>query len=374
MYILVMEVKEIIIVDAYIKHPSSENLFCEQLEWFKTINIPVLVNSNAILSERVLNMVDYYFYDKKNLLFAESDFDEIDKSYYLFSDYKVKVRIENLNFQRHALSVLVNLFNTLHLAKSLGYTHFHRFEYDCVGGPNMASIVKEVSVLCKDKKGFVYMSNPYRVDDKSFKNSINPFYFYFEIDYFLRTITRIVDKCSYFEYLHQNNLDKYYLSYERYIAENIKQNDVNFRSNLVINHNSPFNVNQGLNNSVILEYFKDFLIDRSHSDNNYMPDEIYKRGYNICFCRFKMSSDSDYNLNHIAIYQDNHSGKEVNLRLVLYDLNNTIFETYDRTLLPYIKMWDVKENISKVEIYDSTTNSLIDTIYNRNVRNEMVFI
>jgi hypothetical protein len=105
-----------------------------------------------------------------------------------------------------------------------------------------------------------------------------------------------------------------------------------------------------------------------------MPDEIYKRGYNICFCRFKMISDSDYNLNHIAIYQDNNSGKEVNLRLVLYDLNNTIFETYDRTLLPYIKMWDVKENISKVEIYDSTTNSLIDTIYNRNVRNEMVFI
>jgi hypothetical protein len=80
-----MEIKEIIIVDAYIKHQSLENLFCEQLEWFKSINIPVLVNSNSILSERVLNMVDYFFYDKNNLLFKESDFDQIDKSFYKFA-------------------------------------------------------------------------------------------------------------------------------------------------------------------------------------------------------------------------------------------------------------------------------------------------
>ena len=93
-----MEIKEIIIVDAYIKHQSLENLFCEQHEWFKSINIPVLVNSNSILSERVLNMVDYFFYDKNNLLFKESDFDQIDKSFYKFADGNISVKIETLNF------------------------------------------------------------------------------------------------------------------------------------------------------------------------------------------------------------------------------------------------------------------------------------
>jgi len=369
-----MEVKEIIIVDAYITNPPMENLFCEQLNWFKSINIPVLVNSNAILSDRVMNMVDYFFYDKKNILFDESDFDNIDKSYYVFSDGNIRVRIQNLNFQRHALSVLINLFNTLHLAKSLGYTHFHRFEYDCVGGPDMASIVKEVSTLCKNKKGFVYMTNPYRVDDVEFKNAINPFYFYFEIDYFLRTITRIIDKSSYFNYLQENNFNRSYLSYERYIAENIKQHDVNFRSNLLINYNVKFDIHRGINTYDNVEYFKDYLVNRSHATANYISDKIYKRGYYVCFCKFKLNSDPSFSLNQIVIYQDNMSDKQINLRMLLYDKNHKLFEAYDRSLPAYIKMWDIKENVSRVEIYDSINNELIDTIYNLDVKNEMIIL
>lgn len=354
-----MEVKEIIIVDAYIKHQSLENLFCEQLEWFKSINIPVLVNSNTILSERILNMVDYYFYDKKNVLFNESDFDQIDKSFYRFSDGSISVRIQNLNFQRHALSVIVNLLNSLYLAKSLGFTHFHRFEYDSVGGPIMADIVKNMNALCKDKKGFVYMTNQYKVDDASFKNGINPYYFYFEIDYFLRNVTKISDKLSYFEYLEKINLGRSYLSYERFIAENIVRNDLSFRSNLIINYNKTPN-----------DYFKDYLMDRSHSTMNYISDKVYEQGYFVCFC--KLVGSSPTKPSQIVIYHDNLSDKVVTFKLVVYDINESVRDVYDRNIPPYIKMWDVTENVSKVEIYDLYTNLLIDTIYNKDVKNEFL--
>jgi hypothetical protein len=352
-----MEIKEIIIVDAYIKHQSLENLFCEQLEWFKSINIPVLVNSNSILSERVLNMVDYFFYDKNNLLFKESDFDQIDKGFYNFMDGNISVKLENVNFQRHALSVIVNLLNSLNLAKSLGFTHFHRFEYDSIGGPIMADIVKNMNSFCKYKKGFVYMSNPYRVDDTSFKNGINPYYFYFEIDYFLKNVFKVFDKSSYFEYLKKINMSRTYLSYERFIAENISRNDLSFRSNLIINYNKTPQ-----------DYFQDYFMNRSHSALNYSTDKVYERGYTVCFC--KLVGSSPTNPSQIVIYQDNLSDKVVNFKLVVYDIDESVRVVYDRNIPPYIKMWDVTENVSKVEIYDLYTNLLIDTIHNIDIKNE----
>ena len=352
-----MEVKEIIIVDAYIKHQSLENLFCEQLEWFKSINISVLVNSNTILSERVLNMVDYFFYDKNNLLFKESDFDQIDKSFYKFSDGNISVKLENLNFQRHALSVIVNLLNSLYLAKALGFTHFHRFEYDSIGGPIMTDIVKNMNSLCKDKKGFVYMSNPYRVDDASFKNGINPYYFYFEIDYFLKNVFKVFDKSSYFEYLEKINMSRTYLSYERFIAENITRNDLSFRSNLIINYNKTPH-----------DCFQDYFMNRSHSVMNYASDNAYKRGYHVCFCKLVGPSSSDPS--QIVIYQDNMSDKLVSFRIITYDMNNIARDVYDRSIPAYIKMWDITNNISRVEVYDIPSNLLIDTIHNIDIKNE----
>jgi hypothetical protein len=223
----------------------------------------------------------------------------------------------------------------------------------------MADIVKNMNALCKDKKGFVYMTNPYRVDDVSFKNGINPYYFYFEIDYFIKNVFKVFDKSSYFEYLEKINMSRTYLSYERFIAENITRNDLSFRSNLIINYNKTPH-----------DYFKDYFMNRSHAAINYASDKVYEQGYFVCFC--KLVGSSPTNPSQIVIYQDNLSDKVVNFKLVVYDTNENVRDVCDRNIPPYIKMWDVTEHVSKVEIYDLYTNLLVDTIYNKDVKNEFL--
>jgi enoyl-[acyl-carrier-protein] reductase (NADH) len=45
-----------------------------------------------------------------------------------------KVNEHTSGLQKHGLSVLVNLFNALKMAKNLGYTHFQRVEADDIFG------------------------------------------------------------------------------------------------------------------------------------------------------------------------------------------------------------------------------------------------
>jgi hypothetical protein len=81
---------------------------------------------------------------------------------------------------------------------------------------------------------------------------------------------------------------------------------------------------------------------------------------------------SPTNPSQIVIYQDNLSDKVVNFKLVVYDTNENVRDVCDRNIPPYIKMWDVTEHVSKVEIYDLYTNLLVDTIYNKDVKNEFL--
>ena len=99
--------------------------------------------------------------------------------------------------QKHGLSVMINLFNALDIAKSLGYTHFQRFETDDLYGEESMKWVSRIpeTVLSENKKGLFYL-NDYNIPaDASFH------YFFCEIDYFLEIMPKISCEEDYEKYL-----------------------------------------------------------------------------------------------------------------------------------------------------------------------------
>ena len=99
--------------------------------------------------------------------------------------------------QKHGLPVMVNLFNSLDLSKSLGFTHFQRVEVDDLYNKKGYEYMLEVPLICseKNKKGMFYFNEG---RDVSFH------YFYSEIEYFQKIINRIDCEEDYKNYLHNH--------------------------------------------------------------------------------------------------------------------------------------------------------------------------
>jgi hypothetical protein len=108
---------------------------------------------------------------------------------------------------------MVNLFNSLNLSKSLGFTHFQRIEVDALLSDNGYEYIDKVPIICSDnnKKGMFYFNEG---RDVSFH------YFYCEIDYFQQIINQINCEEDYKNYLLNNGYGTNFINVEKYIYDN----------------------------------------------------------------------------------------------------------------------------------------------------------
>lgn len=202
----------IAIVDSFVHNKQVEIKLNECLDRLNQDNIPILLISNTKIKPELLKKVNYFIYDKRNQLFSDSytgvrDVD-IWKDAGLFESHEIKSGL-----QKHGLSVLINIFNSLKFAKSLGYTHFFRFEVDDEFGTQSREFIKSVPQIVKqeNKKAMFYFN------EGDFHNGINneepnnvSFHFmYSEIDLFLKEVTNISSEEDYKKYLmdSKSNLD-----------------------------------------------------------------------------------------------------------------------------------------------------------------------
>jgi len=191
-----MQNKVITIVDCFVSNKGIEENLKKSLQLLKSQGHEILLVSNTKINPEILEFTDYHFYDSRNQLFRKeypgvSDVD-------FWTDFGSFV-VHNIKsgVQKHGLSVLINIFNCLHLAKSLGYTHFQRFETDDLFGPISLSWIKSVPELVESnsRKGLFYTNPENYPSDASFH------YFYCEIDYFLKSVPIIKTEEDYEEYL-----------------------------------------------------------------------------------------------------------------------------------------------------------------------------
>jgi hypothetical protein len=177
------KIKTITIVDCFI---HNENIL-SKLELCVTNlrkhNHTILLVSNTIVPEHILKSVDYYLYNSNNILF-EGEYTNSEPVTFWKNLGGLTVNDVLNTIQKHGLPVMVNLFNSLDLAKSLGFTHFQRIEVDDLYSEDGYNYMSTIPLLCfeNNKKGVFYFNEG---KDVSFH------YFYSEIDYFLQIINRI---------------------------------------------------------------------------------------------------------------------------------------------------------------------------------------
>ena len=221
---LLRKSKTISIIDCFVHDAKVESNLIECINRLKSNGQDVFLVSNTSIRKEILDMVDYHFYDSRNQLFKK-DYPDV-KDVDFWSD-KGNFTVHNLKsgLQKHGLSVLVNLFNVLDIAKNIGYTHFQRFETDDLYGENAMIWISQIPemVIKNDKKGLFYLNESNYPKDASFH------YFFCEIDHFMKTMPRISKEEDYEDYLINIQGSRDFKIVEAYLYDNLDKDSVLIR-------------------------------------------------------------------------------------------------------------------------------------------------
>jgi glycosyltransferase involved in cell wall biosynthesis len=213
---LAIKNRKITIIDCFAHNEAIKIKLKDAIRKIKSTGCDVMLISNTSMERNIIDMCDFYLYDKRNQLFKKeySNVNDVDffNSTGPFVAHNVKPGL-----QRHGLSVLVNLFNALNTAKSMGYTHFQRIECDDIFGSISLATMSNSEDMCirEGKKGLFYFN------ENPDENNISFHYFYCEIDYFLNSVNPISKEDDYIEYLMRENGNMDFVIAESYVYANL---------------------------------------------------------------------------------------------------------------------------------------------------------
>ena len=335
--------KTITIVDCFVHNENVLIKLESCIDNLKKYNHKILLVSNTIVPENILKNVDYYFYSSNNTLF-EGEYTNSEPVVFWknLGNFSTNEVINTI--QKHGLPVLVNLFNSLDLSKSLGFTHFQRIEVDDLYTESGYEYMLKVPLIChkNNKKGMFYFNEG---RDVSFH------YFFTEIEYFQKIINRIDCEEDYKNYLQNHGYGTDFINVEKYLYDNITRKD----GGLLIRKNGE----QEMNN--------DF------QDTNWNTETTIS---NVS-SKFKGCSTKLYTI----------SGQQ-NLMLLSYNYNHfissrKIFVNYIDGSSEYIYHslenyghWSfniLEKEVDKIVVYDNDNDEFLYEIINKNILDYIIF-
>lgn len=337
------DIKVITIIDCYIHNENVLRKLEICVNNLKKYNNTILLVSNSIVPEHVLKNVDYHLYNSNNILF-EGEYSNSEPVTFWKNLGGLTTHDVLNTIQKHGLPVMVNLFNCLDLAKSLGFTHFQRIEADALMSDNGYEYIRKVPLICSDdsKRGMFYFNEG---RDVSFH------YFYCEINYFQQIIDRVNCEQDYKIYLLNNGFGTDFINVEKYLYHNINQKDNGF----LIRKNGEEEMNFD---------FDGTMWNTETTSSNMSP-------------KFKGCSTKLYNV----------SGQE-SMILLSYNYNN--FRSERKMIVNYINgnsetvyhglenfghwSFNVFENkIEKILVYDNQNDEFLYEIINENIFDHITF-
>jgi hypothetical protein len=151
--------KEIVIISCWPSTEYREEALITIIKQLKKLNKEILIASHYVVPDHIVNMVDYYIYDKTNNINTMKTLDTYPCDYYFESDY---FRLEAVNISHSA--ALSRIFNiALNFVKSLDYDYFTIIEADVefdIDDLRKLDVVK-IQLRSQDKKLFFFKLRPY---------------------------------------------------------------------------------------------------------------------------------------------------------------------------------------------------------------------
>lgn len=344
------QIKLITIIDSFVIDENIEKLLIEDINKFKVIDSEIFLISNTPIRKEISKMVEYCFYDHNNRKFNKNNYSEYDKIDYWYSTDKIEIHNIVDCTQPHGLSVLVNLFNSLHIAKILGYTHFQRIEVDDIYSEKSLQWIKSVPDICsiQKKDGLFYFNE----DEKN----ISFHYFYCNIDLFLEKIERIVTEQDYINYY-----PKKFLLVENYVYDNFQKNG----SVEILHRNGKSDMTHDFEDTIWNTVTsKSNILDNDKECTTYLYYMAAKNENNFVF---------DYNPARRYVLTQNLSSFPKSRSIYVYNNNNIFVQKIIQS--PQERNQFIYNSIdvpfTKILVYEGET--YINEIENKNLQNYLIF-
>jgi hypothetical protein len=151
--------KEIVILSCWPSTDYREEALITIINQLKKLDKEILIASHYVVPDHIVNMVDYYIYDKTNIIQTMKTLDTYSYDYYFESDY---FRLEAVNISHSA--ALSRIFNiALNFVKSLDYDYFTIMESDVDFDIEDIKKLNEIKkqLYNQDKKLFFFKLRPY---------------------------------------------------------------------------------------------------------------------------------------------------------------------------------------------------------------------
>jgi glycosyltransferase involved in cell wall biosynthesis len=212
--------KTISIIDCFVYKNEIKEKLILSIERLRKLGKDIFLITNTPVDKDISSLVDYVFYDHNNRLFTMDKYVHNDIVFYKsmgwFSVHEIVPHL-----QRHGLSVLTNIFRSLTIAKTLGYTHFQRFEVDDLFGEKSLEWIKQVDIMCanENKKGLFYINRNNTPPDFSFH------YYYCDIEYFLKKCHNIFGERDYDEFIKKYNNNNTFIMAEEFMFLNLHDSE-----------------------------------------------------------------------------------------------------------------------------------------------------
>jgi glycosyltransferase involved in cell wall biosynthesis len=329
--------KTLTIIDSFVSNNSVLIKLKDSISKLKNHGNKILLVSNTVPPDEVINTVDYFLYNHENKLFSQN-FDDINYCDLWKAFPQITIHEISEEFQKHGLSVLSNLFNCLDLAKSLGFTHFQRIEVDDLYSEKGYEYMKTVPQLCeeKNKKSLFYLNEG---KDVSFH------YFYSEINFFLESFPRINSEESYKQFLQNNGFGNSFKPVEFYLYHNLKNGNLN---NVLVK-NGEDEMNYDFDGTI---WNTETSQSTLHEKYEGCPTKIYKV--------------SETNNVAVVSYNYNNYGVKRKIVITLKEREDTIIHQLD-----YFDSWAYNiydESLVKISVYDNETDRLLYELENKDIK------
>jgi hypothetical protein len=250
---------EIIIITSYPDTTTRKKLTKECINSFKKTNRKIILVSHYPVDIEMQKMVDYYIFDKNNIMIHHSYYNYF---YNYNSLYNVNLNISSLSNNNQSLAALINLFNGVKFAKKLGFSKVLTVVYDVILNEHDIEHVNNIFNKLTDWNSYLTKINT------DIGVGIETTAMGFKIDYFLKVFKDIRDGKLFNDFCENlgchNFLEHYFMS--------ILKDEVG----LWIENGSSILPNSGLGTSSNSEYMS--ILPVSGENNKFV---FYFYTYNI---------------------------------------------------------------------------------------------
>ena len=336
--------KKITLIDCYISSDTVLGKLELMIKELRSNNEDIFLISNTIIPQHIQSLTNYSFYDKKNRLFEDNYVGVSLLDIWKGFDKGIIHELEPA-FQRHGLSVMVNMFNALELCKRLGYTHFQRLEVDALFTDKSWEYMKTIPDICvkERKKGLFYVNEYEEGNDVSFH------YMFCDIDYFLKTSPKISNESDYQKYIFNKWGENKFTPVETFIYDTLGLNN---------------------NNDILCKNGKIDMVN--DFEGTYWNSET--TGANLS-PKYQGCSTRMYKTNHdnnMVILTFNYKGKLVVRNIVIYYVDGStenITQVVDNK--GNFTYTEHSKEIEKIEVYED--GNLLYDEYNQNIYSHVEF-